>query len=742
MRSGRKVSDTAQGAITPKLAAIRAFRAAGFVLVPLCSLTVPHEHRRRPCRMMGKVPTRQGWEDSKADSFTEEELAAGNYGVVIGDAHVVVDVDPRNFRAGDHPVARLVERVGQPLKSFTAKTGGGGYHIFFKLPPGTLVRNALPEFPGVEFKSGRGRQVVGAGSGHASGAMYVIADGSPAEIVEAPAALVDLIRRADVPFAEVGTGKYVNDAETQGRFLAYLQDVAEPSVQGRGGDANAFKVACYGRDLALPPALTYELMLEVWNPRCSPPWEDAELRSKVVNAYTYSRGPVGSAHPAADFGEVAVPLSDPLDAKPAAPEPVAWVTAGQGGKMVKCFQNLVMFFSHGPAGLVKVFGYNEFTGRVEFTNPAPWHRGRLPQYRGVGDADLKLLKAHLAMRHAFEMPVQNIEEAVTVAAHANKFHPVREYLEGLTWDGRPRLDHWLTDYLGVEDGEYTRAVARKVLCAAVMRVMKPGCKFDHVLVLEGRQDLGKSSVVKILGGDHAADFPIDPHNKDSVQQMQGKWFIELAELEVTRRTEAQALKAFITRAKDEARLAYGRTVGEFPRQSVFIASYNPVADQTYLTDEENRRWWPVRCGEAAFDLKAFRAVRDLLFAEAMHVVKTKGEHLYMETAELKGMARSVAAGRRAEHPWQERIAQWIAESDRVPETRRDFLTARDVFVDAMGGIDKNLDRRSCLAIATAMRALGWKDAHKRMHGTLIRGYARRVPSTVDKKILDILGDLV
>jgi predicted P-loop ATPase len=577
-----------------------------------------------------------------------------------------------------------------------------------------MVRNGLKDFPGVEFKA-LGRQLVGPGSIHPdSGREYAVASGSPDKIAEAPAALLALIRRTAVPFEEVGTGQYVNDAATQGRYVDYLEHQAPTS--------GSFLVACRGRDLGLPPATTWELMCEVWAKRRTSPRTPEELRAKVTHAYRYASGPVGNLH-RPPTSRTPRPLRPP----PAAPkeEELSWVTTKQGA-VVKCFQNLLTYFSYSQAGLTRVFGYNEFTGRVEFTRPAPWHHGRLPSYLGVGDNDLKLLKGHLAVKHGFEMPVQNIEEAVTVCAHDNRFHPVREYLYGLKWDGKPRLDNWLHEFLGVEDSEYTRACARKVLCAAVMRVMKPGIKFDHVLVLEGAQGIGKSSVCHILGGEHSADFPIDPHDKDTVQQMQGKWIMELAELEVTRRADMQALKAFVSRRKDEARLAYGRTVGEFPRQSIFIGSINPGADKTYLQDDENRRWWPVAChpkgGQVNF--RAFKDARNQLWAEAVHVVKNVGEHLYMETAELKKAARDVVGERHADHAWTERVATWLEECDKKPETQKSFLTAREVYIDAMGGIEKQLDRRATLAVASALRELGWERGFRRINGRFTRVFVR------------------
>lgn len=694
-----------------KIEAIREFTSAGYPLIPL----------------KGKIPIHKNWPETRPGQYGEKELADFNYGIALRSTDLVVDIDPRNFAPGDNPVTRLLADIGVPLKSFTVETGGGGYHIYLKIPAGTLVCNSLKAYPGIEFKS-IGRQVVGPGSIHPeSGREYTIASDRPplALSLEAPEGLLRLIRKPAVPYFEVnqGTGSYKNDAETQGRFISYLQDVAEISVEGKGGDLNAFKVAAQGRDLALPPAVTWELMLELWNPRCAPPWDAEELKAKVINAYRYAKGSVGASHPSVDFKEPLPPSSTPLNAKE---EEFNWVLTKQGG-IVKCFYNLLNYLRLPSTGLRGIFGYNQFTGQIDIINPAPWHKGIMPAHPAVNDHDLKLLKGHLAVKENFEMPVTTLEEAVTITADANKFHPVREYLESLKWDGRLRLDTWLHDYAGAKDDEYTRACARKTLCAAVMRVMRPGCKFDSVLVLEGEQDIGKSAICKILGGEWSGDFSVDPRNKDTIQLMQGQWIIELAELEFTRKTDTDAIKAFLTRQTDKARLAYGRLAMEFPRQSIFIATKNPEADGAYLKDDSgNRRWWPVslRPRGGQVDFRGLKDVRNQLFAEAMERVRMKGgERLDMETKELKEIAKGVVGRRHAEHPWTERIATWL---EALPP-ERDFLTAREVFIEALAGLDKQLDRRVTVAIATVMRDLGWHSGVRRMQERVVRGYSRVNP---------------
>jgi predicted P-loop ATPase len=258
-------------------------------------------------------------------------------------------------------------------------------------------------------------------------------------------------------------------------------------------------------------------------------------------------------------------------------------------------------------------------------------------------------------------------------------------------------------------------------------------KFDHVLVLMGPQRIGKSTVCAILGGPFYGDFPVDPHSKDTIQSMQGKWVLELAEMEVTKRAETDALKAFISRSTDKARLAYGRLAAEFPRQCIFIATKNPGPDGTFLKDDTgNSRWWPVEIHPSGglVDFKGLQAARDQLFAEAVIMTTEKGEKLYMDIPALKKAADAAAGDRHADDPWTERIAAWISELDKTAtgagKPKCDFLTSRQVFVDAMGGIDKQFDRKSQLSIAKVLRSLGWTPLVKRFVDRTdpVRGYTR------------------
>jgi predicted P-loop ATPase len=210
---------------------------------------------------------------------------------------------------------------------------------------------------------------------------------------------------------------------------------------------------------------------------------------------------------------------------------------------------------------------------------------------------------------------------------AHAFHPVRDYLQKLKWDGIERLDHWLADFLGAKDREYVRLVSRWWLMGAVKRVLQPGCKFDYCLVLEGEQGKKKSSAFSVIGGEWFGDTDLDFANKDSMIALSGKLVYELAELGALARTDERRQKSFLSRRFDEFRPPYGRTYIKSPRQLVFGGSTNEWEWNKDPTG--GRRFWPLECGDINID--GLIAARDQLFAEAHHRV-LEGEK-YWPTAE-------------------------------------------------------------------------------------------------------------
>ncbi|MDE1007533.1 MAG: virulence protein E [Paraburkholderia fungorum] len=258
-----------------------------------------------------------------------------------------------------------------------------------------------------------------------------------------------------------------------------------------------------------------------------------------------------------------------------------------------------------------VFGFEQFSLRIMKLKPPPFEGGEVGEWSDRDDARCVLW---LGQRYSFSPRSDVVADAVFLVADRNRYHEVRDYLESVQWDGEERLRTWLVRYALAPDTEYVRLVAFKFLLGAVGRVMKPGCKMDNVLILEGVQDAGKSALFRTLWGEKwFTDANIVIGDKDTFSVMAGKWLIELAELDALSKSDSSNAKRFFTTAVDTYRPPYARRAIDVPRQSVFGGTVN---FDTYLKDESgNRRYWPVKAG-TPLDLRGLAQDRDQIWAEA------------------------------------------------------------------------------------------------------------------------------
>ncbi|MFL9899043.1 VapE family protein [Paraburkholderia fungorum] len=258
-----------------------------------------------------------------------------------------------------------------------------------------------------------------------------------------------------------------------------------------------------------------------------------------------------------------------------------------------------------------VFGFEQFSLRIIKLKPPPFDGGETGEWTDRDDARCVLW---LGQTYSFSPRSDVVMDAAFLVADRNRYHEVRDYLSALQWDGVSRLRSWLTRYLLVPDSEYVQLAGFKWLLGAVGRVMRPGCKMDNVLILEGVQDAGKSAAFRTLFGQQwFTDANIVIGDKDAFAVMAGKWVIELAELDALSKSDSSNAKRFFTTAVDTYRPPYARRAIDVPRQSVFAGTVN---FDTYLKDESgNRRYWPVKAG-SPLDLKGLAADRDQIWAEA------------------------------------------------------------------------------------------------------------------------------
>lgn len=305
----------------------------------------------------------------------------------------------------------------------------------------------------------------------------------------------------------------------------------------------------------------------------------------------------------------------------------------EGGKLLKTIANLVNCF-YIDENLKDLFIYNEFSGTIEYSRNAIWHG--VEKGQELRDKDIVFVQYYLAHNKQFEMGIDKITNAITELSERNHFHPVREYLDNLVWDGEKRLDEWLSKTTGTDSNAYSRAVGSKYLMAAVARIYHPGIKFDNVLVFEGEENMGKSTIFRTLSNPWFTDS-IDLMQKDEkiIEKMRGSWFLEVAEMFGVNDNNQERIKSFLTRQDDVHRLPYDRLSVRLKRQSVFCGSSNKLA---YLFGEDgNRRFWPIKCEK--IDIQWLKENRDQIFAEAK-VRWQSGEVLYLNP-ELFELAKRI-----------------------------------------------------------------------------------------------------
>lgn len=652
----------------------------------------------------------------------------GNYCLAPTKRQLVIDVDPRNFKSDDKPHLRLLKKFGIDIRKFTTtiQTGNDGLHLFLKLPSiptdMKIAKNPKDEegreiYPGVDFIT-EGAYVVGAGSIHPdTKRTYKLLDFKKiSEIAECPQEMVDHLLTKASPKQKVKAVEEVMDGDEQTvtRYVEFLC-LCEPAVEGANGDAVTYQVACTGRDFGMSAAKTLELIALHYNPRCEPEWSAEELDQKVFNAYNYATGAKGSKTAEADFDEVEV-ISLHKEWK-------GWSRISGTSKLAKCLNNVICQFinihENPDNPLMDSLGLNLLSKDVMKLKWMPWDRKegtRMPS-GGVPwrDADDDDLRAYLSMTRRFDISASDVIGAIGTMSRWRQYHPVQDYIRAQNWDGTPRLETWLLDNTGLKDSGVNREISRITIMQAVARVFEEGgCQADIVTILEGAQGIGKSSIVRILGGQWFADVKIDPSNKDTLLAIQSQWIIEISEMAVTRKADAQELKAFITKIVDVYRVPYGRKTEPVPRQCVFIGTMNRDATGQYLDDSTgNRRYAPLDLREQAVDLKGIAAIRDQLFAEAYHKYMS-GVKWHMTDKKLLQNLQEKQAHRQISDPYMDAVQSYIYN---IKPHRVSLL---EVWEKALDGSKDRMGFAHQRRIATCLRDLDYVNKTARIGNKAVR----------------------
>ena len=351
--------------------------------------------------------------------------------------------------------------------------------------------------------------------------------------------------------------------------------------------------------------------------------------------------------------------------------------------------------------------------RNDMTGVDEWRAGP------INDADLGLIRVAIEQAGMHNVGKDLTHDAVRSVAESSRYHPVRDWLESLIHDGKPRIDSWLTDYLGVEGTAYTHGVGRAFLVAMVARVMRPGCKHDHVLILRGEQGIRKSTACRILSGEEYFSDTLPAIKNDKIEayrHLRGKWLIEMGELASATKSLSEDLKSFLSGQVDTYRSPYARKDETVKRQCVIVGTTNETA---FLRDSTGgRRFWPVTC--AKIDTDALSVDRDQLFAEAVAAFRA-GEAWHLPP-DLEQLAKIEQEEAREEHPWEQRVREvldGLTEGDGFDRLPKDSVTVAELLTLLGIPTEKQNSGNAKLAVSI-LRMQSWRIKHTKKGNLWVR----------------------
>lgn len=393
--------------------------------------------------------------------------------------------------------------------------------------------------------------------------------------------------------------------------------------------------------------------------------------------------------------------------------------------------NYLEIFRNDPKWL-GVVSQNERTGNIVFRRPPPWlseaTEWEEPQ---LFDADLTLLSSWFETSEYAMLGSPKGEamwSAIQTVARENAYDPVRIYLQGLKWDGVPRLDAMLHAYFAADGdnearGAYVQSVGSMWMIGAVARTFQPGCKVDTVLVLKGPQGVLKSTAFRVLAGDkYFCDDAVDITNKDSWMRLHSSFIAELGEMDSFNRSEVTAMKAFVTRQMDKFREPYARVAVEHLRRFVFCATTND--DEFFKDVTGNRRFWVVATKDGGkIDIVRLTADRDQLWAEAVQRYKA-GEQWWMSKDDLIAQAKEEQAAYVTTDVWDAEVQEY---AELLLLTRAEKFVRVTEILEKLGKRTAERTNADKLRVVATLKRLGFERKRVRVGELVERAYMRVTP---------------
>lgn len=428
---------------------------------------------------------------------------------------------------------------------------------------------------------------------------------------------------------------------------------------------------------------------------------------------------------------------------------VGQLTCNKNGKFDNTINNVQLIMEH-DAGLRGKYFYDTFKERMTVCGDLPWCKLADRMTTTWTDTDDAGLRNFLEIKYEI-VNTMKIGDAVLLAMQSCMRHPVREYLLSLKWDGVARADTIFIDYLGAEDTEYTRTVTRKALIGAVARIMQPGCKHDHILVLVGPQGCRKSTTLAKLGKSWFSDSFYTVQGKEAYEQIQGFWLIEMGEMAATRKAELESIKQFVSKQSDSYRAAYAKRTQEHPRQCAFFGTTN---DDEFLRDATGgRRFWPVTVTDKGRETGDYftAEIVDQVWAEIV-MRYSAGENWYLDNAKIEAVARQIQDAhtemngkqglleqfveRLLPKDWatrnlSQRLAYWndgFDDEKQAGTERRKAICALEIHCELFGGTVKDYTPQKTREYNAMLKRLpGWKARSRINYGEIYgqqRGFVR------------------